>query len=109
MDVPFSQDYRRQFTFYHQVPGNTWYSLDQPRKDERLCQPWSQPVVLKTGPLGIHYHGYIQIPENSNEHVGLKTPVMVTLRSYGKHIALTTTYSFKVDFRQAIYHLACPD
>ena len=29
---------RRQFTFYHLVPRNSWYSFDWPRKDE-----WSQP------------------------------------------------------------------
>ena len=27
---------RRQFTFYHQVPRISWYSFDQPQKDERL-------------------------------------------------------------------------
>ena len=43
---------RRQFTFYHSVPRNSWYSFYQPRKDERLSQPWSHPVVLNTG-LGI--------------------------------------------------------
>ena len=42
---------RRQFTFYHSVPRNFWYSFYRPRKDERLGQPWSHPVVLNTGPL----------------------------------------------------------
>ena len=32
---------RRQFTFYHSVPRNVWYSFYQPRKDERLSRPWS--------------------------------------------------------------------
>ena len=32
-------------------PRNSWYSLQRPRKDERLSQPWSHPVVLNTGPL----------------------------------------------------------
>ena len=27
---------RRQFTFYHSVPRNSWYSFYQPQKDERL-------------------------------------------------------------------------
>ena len=40
---------RRQFTFYHSVPRNSWYSFYRPRKDERLSQPWSHPVVLITG------------------------------------------------------------
>ena len=42
---------RRQFTFYHSVPRNFWYSLYRLRKDERLSRPWSHPVVLNTGPL----------------------------------------------------------
>ena len=43
---------RRQFTFYHSVPRNSWYSFYRPRKDERLSRPWSHPVVLNTRPLG---------------------------------------------------------
>ena len=27
---------RRQFTFYDKDPINSWYSFDQPRKDDRL-------------------------------------------------------------------------
>ena len=42
---------RRQFTFYHSVPRNSWYSFYRPQKDERLSRPWSHPVVLSTGPL----------------------------------------------------------
>ena len=42
---------RRQFTFYHSVPRNSWYSFYQPRKDERLSQPRRHSVVLITGPL----------------------------------------------------------
>ena len=42
---------RRQFTFYHLVPRNSWYSFCRPRKDERLSRSWGHPVVLKTGPL----------------------------------------------------------
>ena len=42
---------RRQFTFYHSVPRNSWYSFYRPRKYERLSRPWSHPVVLITGPL----------------------------------------------------------
>ena len=42
---------RRQFTFYHSVLRNSWYSFYRPEKDERLSQPWSHPVVLNTGPL----------------------------------------------------------
>ena len=53
--VQLSQGYkattRRQFTFYHWLPRNSWYSYDRPRKDERLSQTWSHPVGLNTGPL----------------------------------------------------------
>ena len=42
---------RRQFTFYHSVPRNSWYSFYRPRKDERLSRPWSHPVVLNTETL----------------------------------------------------------
>ena len=39
---------RRQFTFYHSVPRNSWCSFYWPRKDKRLSRPWSHPVVLST-------------------------------------------------------------
>ena len=42
---------RRQFTFYHSVPRNSWYSFYRPWKDDRLSRPWSHPVFLNTGPL----------------------------------------------------------
>ena len=42
---------RRQFTFYHSVPRNSWYSFYRPQKDERLSRPWSHSLVLNTGPL----------------------------------------------------------
>ena len=42
---------RREFTFYHSVPRNFWYSFYRPHKDERLSQPWSHPVVLNVEPL----------------------------------------------------------
>ena len=37
---------RRQFTFYHIVPRNSWYSFYQPCKHERLSRPWRHPVVM---------------------------------------------------------------
>ena len=40
---------RRQSTFYHSVPRNSWYSFYRPRKGERLSRPWGHPVVLSTG------------------------------------------------------------
>ena len=53
--VQLPQGYRAttmgQFTFYPKVPKNSWYSFDQPRKDERLSRPRSHPMDLKTGTL----------------------------------------------------------
>ena len=42
---------RRQFIFHHEVPRNSWYSFDRPRKDEKLCRTWSHLVSLNMGPL----------------------------------------------------------
>ena len=42
---------RKQFTFNNQVPKSSWYSFDQPRKNERLNEHSSHYVVLKPGPL----------------------------------------------------------
>ena len=42
---------RRQFTFCHYIPRNSWYSFNRPQKDERLSRPWSHQEVLNTGPL----------------------------------------------------------
>ena len=33
------------------VTTSFWYSFDRPRKDQRLIQPWSQPVISNLGPL----------------------------------------------------------
>ena len=46
----FSGSSAQQFTFYHYVLRNFWYSFYRPRKDERFSQPWSHPVVLNRGP-----------------------------------------------------------
>ena len=37
---------RRQFTFYHSVPRNSWYSFYRPRKNERLSRSWSHKSLL---------------------------------------------------------------
>ena len=42
---------RKQFTFYHYVSRNSWYSLYRSWKDERLSWAWNHPVVLNMGPL----------------------------------------------------------
>ena len=42
---------RRQFTFYHSLPRNSWYSIYRPLKDKSLSRLWTQQVVLNTGNL----------------------------------------------------------
>ena len=42
---------RRQFAFDHEVPRNSCYSFDRTRKNEKVSQPWSHPVVLNPGLL----------------------------------------------------------
>ena len=37
--------------FNSQVSRSSWYSIDRPRKDERLSLPWSHPVVSNLGLL----------------------------------------------------------
>lgn len=32
-------------------PKISWFSFDRPKKDERLSQSWSDPVILNMGPL----------------------------------------------------------
>ena len=53
--VQLSQGYRattrRQFTFYHSFPRNSWYSFDRSMKYERLSCLWSRLAVLNMGPL----------------------------------------------------------
>ena len=36
---------RRQFTFHHSVPRNSWYSFYRPQKDKRLSRPWSHREI----------------------------------------------------------------
>ena len=36
---------RRQFTFYHKLPRNSWYSFDRTQKDEKLSRPWNHSEV----------------------------------------------------------------
>ena len=40
---------RRQFTFYHHVFMNSWYSFYQPQMNERLSWPRTHPVVVLLG------------------------------------------------------------
>ena len=35
----YTANTRRQFTFYHQVPRNCWYSYNRLQEDKRLSQP----------------------------------------------------------------------
>ena len=44
---------RRQFSLYHQVPRNSWYSFYQPRKDERLELILEPPSGFEHGIPGL--------------------------------------------------------
>ena len=43
--------YEETIYFLPSVARISWYSFNQPRKDERLSLPWSHLVVLNLGPL----------------------------------------------------------
>ena len=43
----------RQFTFYHSVPINFWYSFYRPRKDERLESILELPSGIEHGTPGL--------------------------------------------------------
>ena len=43
--------YKKKVVFLPKVPGNSWYSSDQPKKDEKLSSTWSHSVVLELRPL----------------------------------------------------------
>ena len=45
---------RKQFTFYHSFPRNSWYSFNWPRKDERLSRSCSG-FEHGTHGLGIYF------------------------------------------------------
>ena len=48
------------------IPRNLWYSLDRPRKDERLSRYWSLPVVLNIGLLDWEYSALTTRPTTLN-------------------------------------------
>ena len=59
-------------TQFPEIPGISFY---RPRKDERLSQPWSHPVVLNTGPLDwesstlkVHKSRFQNLPICSNSY-----------------------------------------
>ena len=68
---------RRQFTFYHSVPRNSWYSFYRPRKDERLSRFWTHPVVFNTEPLDWESSALIGAPSSSKKHI-LKQIIILT-------------------------------
>ena len=83
---------RRQFTFYHSVPKNSWYPFDQPRKDERLTRPWrSHAVVFNTGPLDwgssaltnrpVFVFSLLIFNENEARYVILGTLTLLTIKN----------------------------
>ena len=92
---------KKQFTFNCQVLRRSWYSFDQTRKIERLCQPWIHPVVLRletldlessvltTKPL-LHENQYGEYGENQLAAIGKKT-ILHTLSKTHDSIDLSNT------------------
>ena len=62
-------------TKFPEIPGTHWYSFYQPRKDERLSQPWSHPVVLNTGPSTLDWESSVLTTRvfQKNPNRGLRT------------------------------------
>ena len=44
---------RRQFTFYHSVPRNSWYSFYRPQKDEKAETTLEPPSGFELGTSGL--------------------------------------------------------
>ena len=72
---------RRQCTFYHKVPRNSWYSFYQPRKDERLSRPWSHPVVLNMGTLDWESSVLTTRPPIKTDSLKIKIHIIVNYRN----------------------------
>ena len=52
VQLPQDQSHFEEAVYFLPLsPQKFWYSLYQPRKDERLSRPWSHPTVLNRGPL----------------------------------------------------------
>ena len=43
--------FERDNFFYHSVPRISWHPFNGPRKDKRLSQTWSHPLVLNLVPM----------------------------------------------------------
>ena len=89
---------RRQFTFYHSVLRNSWYSFYRPRKDERLSRPWSHPVVLITGPLDWESSALTTRP------LLVKSPHVAHDHQKWLHMDLIHMFKMLVDFFLAAFH-----
>ena len=99
---------RRRFTFCHLVPRNSWCSFDRPRKDERLSQSWSHPVVLNKELLGWESSN---LTTTSLLHRSIVQEERVSYMAYGKrpHILVgwrgrTNSYVHLIRGAIIIYH-----
>ena len=90
---------RRQFTFYHSVPRNSWYSFYWPRKDERLSRPCSHPVVLNMGPLDWESSTFTTWPEEI-----LNVPVnSISYALYNDLSTISSTWTSRLKLDNAEY------
>ena len=83
---------RRQFTYYHSVPRNSWYSFYRPRMDETLSRPSSHPVVLNTGTLDWEYNALTTRPPIKTDSLKIKIHIIVNYRNDKLRILYCRSY-----------------
>ena len=83
---------------FTKLPKNCWYSFYQPRKNERLSQPWSLPMVLTQTPgLRIQY-----LNQQAIEVTEEATKIAANIYIY---IYIYINYLYKLYIYIYIYHL----
>ena len=50
--------------FYQEIAKGSWYSFDQPRKDEKLSCPWNRPIVLNCSKRYLYGRFIQKVPLN---------------------------------------------
>ena len=55
---------RRNLNFYQEITKGSWYSFDQPRKDEKLSCPWNRPIVLNCSKRYLYGRFIQKVPLN---------------------------------------------
>ena len=85
--IQLSQDHRaarrRQISFYHSVPQCSWYSFNQPWKDEMLNWCWNHQAVLNLGPwirliMSKYARICVNMPKSASVAFVLHVPIVIT-------------------------------